>query len=317
MQTDNETVAGYICQLEKAFCIAFGNDKLGRETRETMLYGQLQEGVHLGILRSASVSGAMSYKELCMAAKNEEQRQAELKKWHTNSRSQSGFTNKGRYDDKSSKDKSFKPSQNSRMQARGSSQTNSGSNGNPTYQQRCYLCNQLGHIAKYCKQSKSKETESSGGSSQVTTRPNENGSTVRSPEDPHTFLYSDSDSSVDTVRVKDKGSKPQYVNVQVQGVPTSSIIDTGADITIMGGELFKKVAAAARLKKRDFKKPDRVPRTYDRKEFLLHGRMDLEIIFDGKVLCSPIYIKMDAHEQLLLSEGVCSQLGIVEYHQNV
>ena len=34
------------------------------------------------------------------------------------------------------------------------------------------------------------------------------------------------------------------------------IIDSGADITIMGGELFKKVAAAARLKKRDFKKAD-------------------------------------------------------------
>ena len=187
-----------------------------------MLYGQLQEGLHLGILRSASVSGVMSYKELCMAAKNEEQRQAELKKRHNYSRSQSGFTNKGRYDDKSTKGKSFKPSQNSRMQIRGSSQTNSGSNGNSRYQQRCYLCNQLGHIEKYCKQSKSKETESSGGSSQVTTRPNEN-----------------------TVRVKYKGSKPQYV-------PTSGIIDTGADITIMGGELFKKVAAAARLKKRDF-----------------------------------------------------------------
>lgn len=26
---------------------------------------------------------------------------------------------------------------------------------------------------------------------------------------------------------------------------------------------------------------------------------------------------MDAHDQLLLAEGVCSQLGIVEYHQNV
>jgi len=26
---------------------------------------------------------------------------------------------------------------------------------------------------------------------------------------------------------------------------------------------------------------------------------------------------MDAHDQLLLSEGVCSQLGIVEYHDNV
>ena len=99
-----------------------------------MLYGQLQEGLHLGILRSASVSGAMSYKALCMAAKNEEQRQAELKKWPNYSRSQSGFTIKGRYDDKSTKNKSFKPSQNSRMQNGGSSQMNSGSNGNPRYQ---------------------------------------------------------------------------------------------------------------------------------------------------------------------------------------
>lgn len=45
--------------------------------------------------------------------------------------------------------------------------------------------------------------------------------------------------------------------------------------------------------------------------------MDLEISFDGKVLCTPIYIKMDAHDQLLLAEGVCSQLGIIEYHKNV
>ena len=45
--------------------------------------------------------------------------------------------------------------------------------------------------------------------------------------------------------------------------------------------------------------------------------MDLEIGFDDKVVKTPIYIKMDAHDQLLLSEGVCSQLGIVEYHDNV
>ena len=41
------------------------------------------------------------------------------------------------------------------------------------------------------------------------------------------------------------------------------------------------------------------------------------ISFDGKVLRTPIYIKMDAHDQLLLAEGVCSQLGIVEYHKDV
>ena len=112
-------------------------------------------------------------------------------------------------------------------------------------------------------------------------------------------------------------SRPQYVNIQVQGVPTSGVIDTGADITIMGGDLFKKVATAARLRKKDFMKPDRVPRTYDRRQFELHGRMDLEISFDGKVLRTPVYIEMDAHDQLLLAEGVCSQLGIVEYHKDV
>jgi len=45
---------------------------------------------------------------------------------------------------------------------------------------------------------------------------------------------------------------------------------------------------------------------YDHKKFKLHGRMDLEIGFDEKVVKTPIYIKMDAHDQLLLSEGVCS-----------
>ena len=32
---------------------------------------------------------------------------------------------------------------------------------------------------------------------------------------------------------------------------------------------------------------------------------------------TPVYIKMDAQEQLLLSEGVCSQLRLVTYHPEV
>ena len=32
--------------------------------------------------------------------------------------------------------------------------------------------------------------------------------------------------------------------------------------------------------------------------------MDIEISFDGKMLVTLVYIKMDAHDQLLLSEGV-------------
>ena len=45
--------------------------------------------------------------------------------------------------------------------------------------------------------------------------------------------------------------------------------------------------------------------------------MDLDITFQEKTLNTPVYIKMDAPEQLLLSEGVCRQLGIPTYHPEV
>ena len=95
-------------------------------------------------------------------------------------------------------------------------------------------------------------------------------------------------------------------------MPAQGIVDSGADITIIGGELFRIVAAVARLRKKDLKKPDRVPRTYDHRPFTLDGRMDLHL--DGTTVRTPVYIKMDAREPLLLSEGVCRQLGIIAYH---
>ena len=45
--------------------------------------------------------------------------------------------------------------------------------------------------------------------------------------------------------------------------------------------------------------------------------MDLELAFGDKTIVTPVYLKMDAADQLLLSEGVCSQLGIVSYDANV
>ena len=59
------------------------------------------------------------------------------------------------------------------------------------------------------------------------------------------------------------------------------------------------------------------PRTYNQKPFQLDGRMDLDIVFGEKTMRTPVYIKMDAHDQLLLSEGVCQQLGILTYHPDV
>ena len=139
--------------------------------------------------------------------------------------------------------------------------------------------------------------------------------------DPLDLLYSTSSSSEESdvrmVRVADQGSHPQCAKVQIQGVPAFGIIDSGADITIMGGKLFKKVAAVARLKRRNFKKADKTPRTYDRKPFTLDGRMDLDVSFGGTTMQTPVYIKMDAPDQLLLSEGVCRQLGLISYHPDV
>ena len=51
---------------------------------------------------------------------------------------------------------------------------------------------------------------------------------------------------------------------------------------------------------------------------MLDGKMEIENEFDDKVLKTVVYIKMDAHDQLLLLEGVCRQLGIVvTYHPDV
>jgi hypothetical protein len=85
----------------------------------------------------------------------------------------------------------------------------------------------------------------------------------------------------------------------------------------MGGNLFKQVAAVARLHKRDFQRPEKTPQGYDRKPFHIDGKVNLDICFQDKVMNTPVYVKMDAPEQLLLSEGMCRQLGIISYHPEV
>ena len=108
------------------------------------------------------------------------------------------------------------------------------------------------------------------------------------------FLYSSDskdDSEVQAVRVTNGGSVSQCVRLRIQGVPVFGIIDSRADITIMGGELFKKIAATARLKKRDFQAPDKVPRTYDQQPFTLDGCMDLNVTIGDNTMKTPVYLK--------------------------
>ena len=150
---------------------------------------------------------------------------------------------------------------------------------------------------------------------QVVAAPSQPSPREEEGEDPLAFLYSSSDEDViRQVRVRDTGSLTQRVKLFIQ---VYGILDSGADITIIGGKLFKKVAMAARLKKKDFMKPDKMHRTYDQKAFRLDGRMDLDITFEDRTMHTPVYVKIDAHDQLLLSEGVCRQLEIFSYHSKV
>ena len=79
-QRDEETVADFIRRLERHFRVAYGRDGLGSETRNALLHSQLQEGLKRKLMRAPAVSGAESYPALCLGAKNEERRLAEIKK---------------------------------------------------------------------------------------------------------------------------------------------------------------------------------------------------------------------------------------------
>ena len=78
-QKETESVSDFINILKRIFRIGYGRDGLTQETK-AFLYLQLQDGLHSDLMQSPSVSGALAYKELCTAARNEEKRQAEMKK---------------------------------------------------------------------------------------------------------------------------------------------------------------------------------------------------------------------------------------------
>ena len=51
---------------------------MSTETRDALLYGQLQEALQYELMRAPAVSGSAKYQEFCVAAKNEEKRLAKL-----------------------------------------------------------------------------------------------------------------------------------------------------------------------------------------------------------------------------------------------
>jgi len=74
-QKATEEVNDFIRRLEQSFRRAYGREHITAETCDALLQGQLQEGLRQAIVMA---SGARTYQELCVAAKNEEHRQQAL-----------------------------------------------------------------------------------------------------------------------------------------------------------------------------------------------------------------------------------------------
>ena len=130
---------------------------------------------------------------------------------------------------------------------------------------RCYTRGETKHLASKCPQTK---LESSGRpaapaqAEQVSSRGRPRPKRARAHPSAESLLLSSSeeepDPQIKVIRIAHHCSHTQCVKVFIQGEPAYGLIDSGADITIIGGSLFKKVAAVAQLGK-NFMKADKVP----------------------------------------------------------
>lgn len=119
----------------------------------------------------------------------------------------------------------------------------------PTETRKCHYCKKAGHVIRDFRKKKSDDARRNQHpvTQQVTTKVADQ---PKESPDPYDLLFS-SDSedgeAVKQIMVTDKGSRAQHARVSISGVPANGVINTGADITIIGGELFARVAVAARL----------------------------------------------------------------------
>ena len=159
---------------------------------------------------------------------------------------------------------------------------------------RCYLCDSPNHLAQDCRARKS---ESQGKKTSVQEK--KENKMIR------TRCYADS------------GRECHCVQVNIEGVPVTGLIDTGSDITIVRGDLLYHIVSTAGLEESNIKPADQKACTYDQQPLTLDGQVDLNISFGEKALCTTVYIKVVAPDSLLLSESVCRNLGVVSFHPNV
>ena len=145
-QEESEKVNDFIRRIEKTFRRAYGHDSMLSETRDALLYAQLQEDLKNELMKAPSVSGALSYEALCVAAKSEERRLAELQKRKQYQLPQPKQATS--QPQMSSSGSQFKPGQRSGSSS-GASQSKQGKEDNSSIDpgsKKCWNCNETGWV---------------------------------------------------------------------------------------------------------------------------------------------------------------------------
>ena len=278
----NDPVSDFIGRLEKASQIGFGQENLSKETREMLLYGQLQEGSTYTLLEPPAVSGSQDYKGLYLAAKREERQLAELKGKQQYLKGERPQANNSGNRLPSTTHKRPRPKRRA---------GNSGT-GNKTDQERnqqrkqlrCYVCDSPKHLACQCQQQK---TESPG----KKTTQNQSPKTTSGTKVIRTGSH-----------MSTKKSGSCCVEVMIEGVPVTGIIDTGSDVTIIREDLFYQIISESGLKVESLKPAEQKAYTYDQKPITIDGQMDIKVSFGDMTIIATVYVKLVIPDQLLLSE---------------
>ena len=132
---------------------------MATESREALLHGQMQEGLLLKLMESPAVSGALDYKSLCLAAKNEEKWLVELSRRYQYQRGDNTYLSSQQKKGFQNERASHRQVYDKKQTQQADTQKSKGVQQTHEYSPECYNCGKVGHLAKNCRTPKS---ESSG-----------------------------------------------------------------------------------------------------------------------------------------------------------